>query len=81
MTTRGRAEDYQSSITRPPDFDAFWDQTLAELDAIPLDPELTPVPMRSTDEVEVFEIHYTSLGNVRIAGWYCRPRAEHLAGP
>jgi cephalosporin-C deacetylase len=81
VTTRGRADQYQVSVTRPPDFDAFWDQTLAELDAIPLDPELIPVPMRSTDEVEVFELHYTSLGGLRIAGWYCRPRAEHIAGP
>ena len=32
-------------------------------------------------KVEVFELHYTSFGNVRIAGWYCRPRASHIAGP
>lgn len=81
MTTRGRADEYRCSVTRPPDFDQFWQQVQAELDAIPLDPELTPVPMRSTDEVEVFEIHYTSLDNVRIAGWYCRPREGSIAGP
>ncbi|MDQ4044314.1 MAG: acetylxylan esterase [Chloroflexota bacterium] len=81
MTIRGRAEDYQCSVNRAPDFDAFWDRILAELDGIPLDPELTPVPLRSTHEVEVFEIHYTSLDHVRIAGWYCRPRNSHIAGP
>lgn len=81
MTTRGRAEDYQCSVVRPLDFDQFWDQTLADLDSIPLDIELAPVPLRSTDEVEVFEVHYTSLDNVRIAGWYCRPRASYIAGP
>ncbi len=81
MTTRGRAEDYQPNVARPPDFDEFWAQVQSELDAIPLDPELTPVPMRSTPEVEVFEIHYTSLDNVRVAGWYCRPRESYLAGP
>ena len=68
-------------MTRPPDFDQFWNQVQAELDRIPLDPEMTPVPMRSTDEVEVFEIHYTSLDNVRIAGWYCRPREGYVEGP
>jgi len=81
VTTRGRADQYQCSVTRPPDFDQFWNQVQAELDEIPLDPEMTPVPMRSTDEVEVFEIHYTSLDNVRIAGWYCRPREGYIAGP
>lgn len=81
MTIRGRAADHQSSVHRPPDFDEFWAQVDAELAGIPLDPELTPVPLRSTDEVEVFEIHYTSLGNVRIAGWYCRPRERFIAGP
>ena len=30
--------------------------------------------MRSTDEVDVFEIGYDSLDGVRIAGWYCVPR-------
>src|SRR5690606_10375736 len=44
-----------------------------------LDATVTPVPMRSTPEVEVFEVHYTSLDNVRIAGWYCLPR--HRTGP
>jgi len=81
VTTRGRADQYQCSVTRPPDVDQFWEQVQAELDGIPLDPEMTPVPMRSTDEVEVFEIHYTSLDNVRIAGWYCRPRESYIAGP
>jgi cephalosporin-C deacetylase len=81
VTTRGRAEDYECSVTRPPDFDRFWEQILAELDALPLDAELSPVPLRSTDAVEVFEIHYTSLDGLRIAGWYCRPRESYIAGP
>lgn len=81
MTTRGRADQHQSSVIRPPDFDQFWNQVAAELDSIPLDPEMMPAPMRSTDEVEVFEIHYTSLDNIRIAGWYCRPRESYITGP
>ncbi len=81
MTIRGRAEDYQCTVTRPPDFDRFWNQILAELDRLPLDVELAPVPLRSTDEVEVFEIHYTSLDGLRIAGWYCRPRETYIARP
>ncbi|HEU0164739.1 MAG TPA: acetylxylan esterase [Thermomicrobiales bacterium] len=78
---RGRADQHQTSVVRPPDFDAFWADVQAELDATPLDPTLEPVPMRSTPEVEVFEIGYTSLDGVRIAGWYCRPRESYIAGP
>ena len=81
VSRRGRPEDHVTSVKKPDDFDAFWQDILQELDAIPLDPHLEPVPMRSTDEVEVFEIHYTSLDHVRIAGWYCRPREGTVDGP
>jgi cephalosporin-C deacetylase len=81
VAIRGRAEDHQTTVVRPPDFDEFWSQVDAELARIPLDPVLTEVPLRSTDEVEVFEIGYTSLQGVRIAGWYCRPRESFIAGP
>jgi cephalosporin-C deacetylase-like acetyl esterase len=69
VTIRGRAEDHRTSVVRPPDFDEFWSTVDAELTKIWLDPVLTEVPLRSTDEVEVFEIGYTSLDGVRIAGW------------
>jgi cephalosporin-C deacetylase len=81
VSKRGRAADHQTSVQRPPDFDRFWFAIQRELDETPLDPTLTPVPMRSTSEVEVFEIGYTSLDGIRIAGWYCRPRESYIAGP
>ncbi|MBV7329911.1 acetylxylan esterase [Chloroflexi bacterium TSY] len=65
---------YGTRVTKPPDFEEFWQGVLAEAAQIPLNPTLTPVPMRSTDDVEVFEVHYDSLNHVRIAGWYCLPR-------
>jgi cephalosporin-C deacetylase len=37
--------------------------------------------MRSNDQVETFEIHYTSLDGLRIAGWYCHPRESAQAPP
>ena len=33
-------------------------------------------PLRSTPQVDVYAVHYTSLDHVRIAGWYARP-ANH----
>jgi cephalosporin-C deacetylase len=73
--------DYNSSVERPPDFDEFWAAILSEAAAIPLEPTLERVPLRSTDEVDVYEIHYASLDHLRIAGWYCVPRAEYIPPP
>lgn len=78
MSARNPAE-YGTEVVKPPDFDAFWDDVLSQVAQIPLNAEVTPVPLRSTPEVEVFEVHYDSLDNVRIAGWYCLPRER--SGP
>lgn len=82
MTTeRPPAHRHTTTYRRPADFDAFWDETLARAAEWPLDPVLTPVPLRSNAQVETFELHYTSLDGLRIAGWYCRPRESALPPP
>ena len=48
MATAPELETFVSSVQRPPDFDPFWEQVLEELEDVPLDPELTPDPLRST---------------------------------
>jgi cephalosporin-C deacetylase len=68
------AEDYGTTTRRPTDFDAFWEGVLAEAARIPLNATVEPVPLRSTAEVEVYEVKYDSLDHVRIACWYCLPR-------
>ncbi|MYC30074.1 MAG: acetylxylan esterase [Chloroflexi bacterium] len=65
--------DYVSGLKRPDDIDAFWDDVLAQTAAIPLDAAITHDPLRSTSQAEVYQVHYTSLDRVRIAGWYARP--------
>lgn len=67
---------YGTTVVKPADFDRFWDEVLAQAAQTPLNATVTPVPLRSTPEVEVFEVHYDSLDNVRVAGWYCLPRAR-----
>lgn len=67
---------YGTSVTKPSDFDEFWEDVSQQAAQIPLNATLTPVPLRSTDEVEVYEVTYDSLDNVRIAGWYCLPRTR-----
>ena len=78
---RRLAELHQTSVRRPADFDAYWKGLMDQVAQLPLDLEMTPLPLRSTPEVEAFEIHYTSLDGMRIAGWYCRPRESFLEGP
>jgi len=53
-------------------FDAFWADLMAQAATLPLDPDMVPVPMRSNDQVETFEIAYTSLDGSHCR-WYCRP--------
>ncbi len=75
------ADQYRVNVQRPDDFDAFWESLLVEADQIPLEPELILLPERSDDDVDVFEIRYSSIDNLRIAGWYARPKANRIAGP
>lgn len=79
MTSQATAAGYVSGLERPNDIDAFWDDVLAQTAAIPLDAAVTHDPLRSTPQVDVYQVHYTSLDHVRIAGWYARP-ANH-SGP
>lgn len=81
VLTRPPAETFRTSVHRPPDFDEFWAEIMATADAIPLNPSLEPVPLRSTGQIEVFEIGYDSLDGVRVAGWYCRPTESYLPPP
>jgi cephalosporin-C deacetylase len=71
--TRSDPAAFRTAVTMPADFDAFWAATLAEAETIDPAVALVPVPARSTDDVQVFELSFTSWGGVRIAGWYCRP--------
>ena len=67
-------ENYRSKARKPDDFDAFWSDVKAQVARVVLNPEVVAEPLRSDDEVEVFQVFYNSLDNVRIAAWYCLPR-------
>ncbi|NJN81091.1 MAG: acetylxylan esterase [Caldilineaceae bacterium] len=77
----GNPAAFGTSVTKPPDFDAFWEEVLAATASAPLNASVTPVPLRSTSDVEVFEVHYDSIDHVRIAGWYCLPRQRSAPLP
>ncbi len=74
MSIRSRSNGQPISIS-------FWADIMAEVNEIPLNPSMEHIPMRSNDEVDVYEIHYDSLDHVRIAGWYARPKESYIAPP
>jgi len=75
------APSYQSKVRKPDDFDAFWDDVMREANAVPLEPELVPDPLRSSEDIEVFHAFYTSIDRVRVAAWYCRPARRAARTP
>src|SRR5260370_2020137 len=78
---RGPADQFGTTTVRPPDFDDFWATSMAEATAMRPNPMREHVPMRSTAEVDVYDIGYGSLDGLRIAGWYCRPKDSYLRPP
>jgi len=69
---------YVPERAEPPDFDAFWQRTLAETRARPLDLTVEPVDagLRS---FETFDATFTGFGGARIRGWLILPRVR--SGP
>lgn len=64
---------YRPSLTREPDFDAFWQATLAKAAEIPLQATFTPYdyPVRNAT---IYDVRYTGWNGARIAAWYIRPQ-------
>lgn len=59
---------------RPADFDAYWDEALAELDATPPTSVLKPVEGFSSRHAEAFDLWFTGVGGARIYAQYLRPK-------
>jgi len=57
----------------PPDFDAFWQGTLAEARAFPLDATFEPVEY-GLRTVETFDMTFNGYGGQPIKGWLLLPR-------
>ena len=68
-------EKIQAPLTKQNDFDKFWSNTLQSLAEV--DPEfiLTRKTKLDSDTHEVYEVKMLSLGGVRVAGWYEKPKA------
>lgn len=66
---------YDPPLTKEPDFDRFWDETLAESATAPLNPELALVDYPAIG-VRVYDARYSGWQGARIAAWYLLPEGE-----
>ena len=73
MATEQDLQEFETQVTCPDDFDEFWDGTLEQLSGISLKPVITAEPLRSNDDVHVFNVTYLSLGGLEISAWYSLP--------
>src|SRR5262245_14331214 len=63
---------YRPALTRRPDFDEFWRETLAEAKQQPLNPGLEPESY-PVPEIRAFAAHYDGWQGARIEAWYLIP--------
>lgn len=64
---------YQGINPRPADFEAFWDEALAEMHAVDSDVLLQRAGFQTSD-AECFDLFFTGVGGSRIHAKYLRPK-------
>ncbi|MCX7919489.1 MAG: acetylxylan esterase [bacterium] len=80
---KGKLINYRGSklLKRPPDFKQFWVQTRAELDSVPMEPELTPISdwvdyhqQKQTSQTgRCYRVKLNSFGGIPIVCYYMVP--------
>ena len=60
-------------VPEPADFDAYWAGVAAELDRTEVAPEIELLPLRSSAEVRVYALRFTSIGPYRLFAHYAVP--------
>ncbi len=61
------ADNYTPPLTRPDDFEAFWDARLREMRKIPFEPELTPNDEYAIDGYKGFDLEINGQDGERLA--------------
>ena len=62
-------------LPEPADFDAYWAGVAAELDRTEVAPEIELLPLRSSAEVRLYGLRFTSIGPYRLFAYYAVPAA------
>jgi len=69
--------DIKPTTGNPTDFSAFWDKAKEELSKIPIDAKITLMPMRCTENVNVYQVNMQNYpGMRRLYGILCVPKKE-----
>lgn len=63
---------YRSSQTVPADFDAFWQQTLAEARASEQEVQVTPVPT-GLSSIDTYDVTFPGFGEEPVKAWLRLP--------
>ncbi|WP_337043394.1 acetylxylan esterase [Emticicia sp. 17c] len=72
-------EKIQPAVEMPADFVQFWDKAKADLAKVPMDAQMTLLPERCTETVNVYHLslqNYREGGTVRLYGILCVPKKE-----
>ena len=76
-----KLREYKGRSPCPPDFDRYWDESLAELDEVKPEISLTPAREFSAPNAECFDLYFTGVGSARIHAKLLRPSARRGAAP
>lgn len=72
---------YQGSSPRPSDFDQYWEESLAELDAVKPDLSLSPSAEFAVPNAECLDLYFTGVGGARIYAKLLRPKVRRGDAP
>ncbi|MBI3960600.1 MAG: acetylxylan esterase [Chloroflexi bacterium] len=61
---------------RPADFDTYWNAVQAELAKLPVNAELTHLPLQSNQHATVYAARFTGIGPYRLFAWFSVPVGE-----
>jgi len=64
------------TVTKPADFDNFWETARQELAKVPMDARMRLLPERCTGNVNVYEVSLANINNSRLYGIACIPKKE-----
>jgi cephalosporin-C deacetylase len=72
---------YQGINPKPADFEAYWNEALAEMEAVDPQVELIPHPIAGLEFAEAFDLYFTGVGGSRVHAQYIRPKKTGKPGP
>lgn len=68
--------DYHGLTPMPEDFDAFWDQRIAEADAVPLQYEFTQSEIPAFPTCDFLTLWYKGMGGAKLCAKYLKPKTQ-----